>query len=136
MKNYYSIGLELPKNKLENLNWNPFEHKVLIVMDEISKRILNFIENQRQIENATPDFFGFSDLNNEKNLQKNSEIFVDLEEDKNWYSLNIDIDSNNIKNLSKSIINPETLETREKIRTKILEIFNLKNSSENLNFAF
>ena len=61
---------------------------------------------------------------------------VDLDEMENWYNIKIDIDSENIKGLWKSIINAETFEKREFIRKKILELFNLTKEDRTLELNF
>lgn len=131
MKNSYNINLYLTKNEIEKLDWNPYNHEVLIMMDQISKQILKTVQTEQEAEKLNNDFIGFEGLNNKK-----SWILVDLDEMENWYNVKIDIDSENIKYLWKSIINTETFEKREFIRKKILELFNLTKEDKTLELNF
>lgn len=131
MKNSYNINLYLTKNEIAKLDWNPYNHEVLIMMDQISKQILKTVQTEQEAEKSNNDFIGFEGLNSKK-----SWILVDLDEMENWYNVKIDIDSENIKYLWKSIINTETFEKREFIRKKILELFNLTKEDKTLELNF
>ena len=118
MKNFYNINFDLTKNEIVKLDWDPYNHQLLIIMDQISKQILKTVQTEQEVEKSNSDFIGFKGLNNKKFFDKKSWILVDLDEMENWYNIKIDIDSENIKGLWKSIINAETFEKREFIRNR------------------
>lgn len=136
MKNFYNINFDLTKNEIVKLDWDPYNHQLLIIMDQISKQILKTVQTEQEVEKSNSDFIGFKGLNNKKFFDKKSWILVDLDEMENWYNIKIDIDSENIKGLWKSIINAETFEKREFIRKKILELFNLTKEDRTLELNF
>lgn len=136
MKNSYNINLYLTKNEIAKLDWNPYNHEVLIMMDQISKQILKTVQTEQEAEKSNNDFIGFEGLNSKNFFDKKSWILVDLDEIEDWYNVNIDIDSENIKYLWKSIINAETFEKREFIRKNILELFNLRKEDRTLELNF
>ena len=136
MKNFYNINFDLTKNEIVKLDWDPYNHQLLIIMDQISKQILKTVQTEQEVEKSNSDFIGFEGLNNKKFFDKKSWILVDLDEMENWYNIKIDIDSEYIKGLWKSIINAETFEKREFIRKKILELFNLTKEDRTLELNF
>ena len=46
MKNFYNINFDLTKNEIVKLDWDPYNHQLLIIMDQISKQILKTVQTE------------------------------------------------------------------------------------------
>ena len=59
MKNFYNINFDLTKNEIVKLDWNPYNHQLLIIMDQISKQILKTVQTEQEAEKSNIVFLGF-----------------------------------------------------------------------------